>query len=127
MRVFQNKWFNKWARGEGILSATLWRAAEEIVTGVVEADLGKNLYKKRIARPGQGKRGGYRLIVAYKKPHSDRIFYISAFEKSEKPNLKPNEQEALSKVALKYIEAADTIIDGLKKIGELFELEAPPK
>lgn len=71
MRAFKNKWFNKWARDEDIRDDTLWKAAEDIVAGRVEADLGKCLYKKRVARKGQGKSGGYRLIVAYKRPNSD--------------------------------------------------------
>ncbi|WP_051271515.1 type II toxin-antitoxin system RelE/ParE family toxin [Fundidesulfovibrio putealis] len=83
MRAFKNKWFNKWARDEDIRDDTLWKAAEEIVAGRVEADLGKCLYKKRGARKGQGKSGGYRLIVAYKRPNLDRLFFISAFGKTK--------------------------------------------
>jgi len=123
MRAFKNKWFNKWARDEDIRDDTLWKAAEEIVAGRVEADLGKCLYKKRVARKGQGKSGGYRLIVAYKRPNSDRLFFISAFGKNEKANLKPVEQEAFGIVASKYIEATDQTIDILKKLNELFEIE----
>lgn len=123
MRAFKNKWFNKWARDEDIRDDTLWKAAEDIVAGRVEADLGKCLYKKRVARKGQGKSGGYRLIVAYKRPNSDRLFFISAFGKNEKPSLKPVEQEALGIVASKYIEATDRTIETLKSINELFELE----
>jgi hypothetical protein len=33
MRVFKNKWFNRWARGEGISNAVLLNAAAEIATG----------------------------------------------------------------------------------------------
>jgi len=123
MRAFKNKWFNKWARDEDIRDDTLWKAAEEIVAGRVEADLGKCLFKKRVARKGQGKSGGYRLIVAYKRPNSDRLFFISAFEKNDKPNLKSAEQEALALVAAKYIEATDQTITNLKHISELFEIE----
>jgi len=123
MRAFKNKWFNKWARDEDIRDDTLWKAAEEIVAGRVEADLGKCLFKKRVARKGQGKSGGYRLIVAYKRPNSDRLFFISAFEKNDKPNLKSAEQEALALVAAKYIEATDQTITNLKHINELFEIE----
>jgi hypothetical protein len=45
MRVFKNKWFNRWARGEGISDAVLFNAAAEIATGKIEADLGGCLYK----------------------------------------------------------------------------------
>ena len=123
MRVFKNKWFNKLGRDEHIQDEALWKAAEEIVAGRVEADLGKCLFKKRVARRGQGKSGGYRLIVAYKRPNSDKLFFISAFEKNDRPNLKPIEQEALGIVASKYIEATDQTIGTLKKMNELFEIE----
>lgn len=58
MRVFKNKWFDRWARREQISDAVLYKAAEEIVSGIVEAALGGNLLKKRIARSGAGKKGG---------------------------------------------------------------------
>ncbi|MCW8814624.1 MAG: type II toxin-antitoxin system RelE/ParE family toxin, partial [Chlorobium sp.] len=46
MRVFKNKWFHRWARREKISDALLLKAAEEIVAGQVEADLGGYLFKK---------------------------------------------------------------------------------
>jgi hypothetical protein len=66
MRVFKNKWFNHWARREGIADVALFQAAEEIVGGKVEANLGGCLFKKRLPRAGAGKRGGYRVLVGYK-------------------------------------------------------------
>lgn len=123
MRAFKNKWFTRWARDEGIQDGVLWKSAEEIISGRVEADLGKCLYKKRIAKRGQGKSGSYRLIVAYKKPNSSRIFFISAFDKGDKSNLTPKEKEAYSKVAAMYVELSDDIIEQLKQIHELFEIE----
>jgi hypothetical protein len=62
MRVFKNKWFSRWARSEDISDAVLLNAATEIVAGKVEADLGGYLFKKRLAQPDKGKRGGYRTI-----------------------------------------------------------------
>jgi hypothetical protein len=77
MRVFKNKWFNRWARGEDIQDAALYNAAVEIVAGRYDADLGGCLFKKRLARTGGGKRGGYRTIVGYKKPNSERINFFT--------------------------------------------------
>jgi len=50
MRVFKNKWFNRWARNEGITDTSLCTAANEMTSGNVEADLGGYLFKKRVAR-----------------------------------------------------------------------------
>ncbi len=67
MRVFKNKWFNRWARGEVVSDSVLLKAAMEILSGKVEADLGGYLFKKRLAQAGRGKRGGYRTIVGYRE------------------------------------------------------------
>jgi len=57
MRVFKNKWFNRWARGEDIPDSALFKAAVEIATGRYDANLGGCLFKKRLARKGSGKGG----------------------------------------------------------------------
>ena len=62
-----NKWFNRWARAEKISDVALREAAREVASGRVVADLGGSLFKKRIAKAGAGKSGGYRTIVGYKK------------------------------------------------------------
>jgi hypothetical protein len=96
MRVFKNKWFNRWARDEKISDAALRKAAEEIVSGKVEADLGGGLFKKRMAKAGTGKSGGYRTIVGYKKPNSERIIFLYAFSKNERANISDKEEAALA-------------------------------
>jgi len=82
MRVFKNKWSNRWARAEQIADTTL-KAAEEIVSGKVEADLGGTLLKKRIARSGAGKSGGYRTLIGYKRPNSERSFFCTRLPKTK--------------------------------------------
>ncbi len=123
MRVFKHRSFHRFARDEGIPDAVLWEAAREIVAGHVEAFLGKGLYKKRVPRQGQGKRGGYRVIVAYKRPDSRRVFFVDAFAKNEKGNLTPREVEALGTASRHYLLAADDVIDRLKREGTIFEIE----
>jgi hypothetical protein len=82
MRIFKTKWFNRWARGEDISDIVLVQAAKEIADGKVEADLGGCLFKKRLARPHGGKRGGYRTIVGYKRPDSARIVFFMLLAKT---------------------------------------------
>jgi len=65
MRVFTNKWFNRWMRKENVPDSVLLNAVQEIVTGKVETDLGGCLFKKRLPQEGEGKRGTYRVIVGY--------------------------------------------------------------
>ena len=87
MRVFKNKWFNRWARGEDIPDSALSTAAVEIAAGRYDTDLGGCLFKKRLARTGGGKRGGYRTLVGYKRANSERFIFLYAFAKSDKANI----------------------------------------
>jgi len=51
-------------RKVGVSDGALSAAVDEMARGLVDADLGGHLVKKRVALPGQGKRGGVRMIVA---------------------------------------------------------------
>ena len=64
MAIYKTRWFARWARKERLSDKALRGAVDEMVQGLFEADLGGDLLKKRIARPGEGKRGGYRTLVA---------------------------------------------------------------
>lgn len=64
MRVFKNKWFDRWARTEDISDSALYNTAAEVIAGRYDADLGGYLFKKRLARTGSGKSGGYRTILS---------------------------------------------------------------
>lgn len=77
MRVFAQKRFCKWAEKEGIDHAKLFETAMDAVAGQVEADLGGYLFKKRLARDGEGKSGDYRTILCFRTVDEDRIFFPS--------------------------------------------------
>ncbi len=123
MRVFKNRWFHRWARKENLPDAALFRAAKEILDGKVEADLGAGLFKKRLARPGGGKRGGYRTIVGYKKANSERIIFLYAFAKNRKANMTAEEEAALSIAAESFISASDAQVTALLNEGALLEVQ----
>jgi hypothetical protein len=123
VRVFKNKWFNRWARRENISDFVLFEAAEEILIGKVEADLGGGLFKKRLSRTGGGKRGGYRTIVGYVRPNSDRIIFLYAFAKSEKANISGKEEAALGIVAEAFVTATDKQVDQLLSEGSIWEVQ----
>jgi hypothetical protein len=59
--------------------------------------LGGGLLKKRIARSGQGKRGGFRTLVATNK--GTRWVFVYGFPKNERSNIDKDEEEALKKLA----------------------------
>ena len=62
MRIFRNAWFGRFARKERITDAALLDAVSRVERGQIDADLG-GVIKQRVARPGQGRSGGYRTIV----------------------------------------------------------------
>lgn len=123
MKAFKNKWFNHWARKEGVSDTVLLKAAEEIVAGKVEADLGGCLFKKRLPRTGSGKRGGYRVVVGYKKPNAERIIFLYAFAKSDRGNISDKEEAALSLVAKTFIEANEQQLQKLLSAGSIWEVQ----
>ena len=123
MRVFKNKWFARWARTEDIPDSALLRAAAEVVAGQVEADLGGCLFKKRLAREGSGTRSGYRVLIGYKRPVTDRIVFLYAFAKNARANISDKEVEALSLVAGAFVSATDAQVSLLVKDGSLVEVQ----
>lgn len=110
MRIFKTNGFQQWANKEGLTDEALRTAVNEMEGGLVEANLGGNVYKKRVALQGRGKRGGARTLVAYKR--EDKTFFIYGFAKNRQANVKDNEVKALKLLAtqlLGYTDAALTI------------------
>jgi hypothetical protein len=97
MRIFKNKMFFKWAKSEGLTDSTLLKAAKEINQGLIDANLGGNLVKKRIERKGQGKRGGFRAIVVFQKEY--RTVFVYGFPKNQRDNINEKEEKGLKKLA----------------------------
>jgi hypothetical protein len=87
-RVFQ-RWFNKTELDDAALIA----AITEVLSGLVDADLGQGLYKKRLALPGRGKSGGVRTIIASRV--ADTWFFVFGFEKNVRDNITQKELHAL--------------------------------
>lgn len=83
------KQFSKWASKQQIPKNELSKALQEVKVGNFEANLGGQVYKKRIRFQGKGKSGSGRTIVCYKK--KDRIIFIHGFAKNEKPSLTKKE------------------------------------
>lgn len=123
MRIFAGKMFKRWAGSESISDEDLCATAKKAFAGNVEGDLGGYLFKKRIARAGSGKSGGYRTIIGFRKKKSDRIFFIYGFPKSSKANVTRQEKDALSINAKALIKTNDEQIDALKNKGTILELE----
>jgi hypothetical protein len=72
--VFKTRTFARWSRKAGLPDRTLCAAVAEMSAGLVDADLGGNVYKKRIPMPGRGKRGGARVLIATRL--GERWFFL---------------------------------------------------
>lgn len=97
MRVFKNAWFDRFARRQGLTDEALWEAIERAERGLVDADLGGHVIKQRVARPGQGKSGGFRTIILYRM--AERAFFVYGFAKSERGNIGSDEEAQFRKAA----------------------------
>ncbi|BAB73419.1 hypothetical protein DSM107007_25600 [Nostoc sp. PCC 7120 = FACHB-418] len=80
MKIYKNRTFDRWARKEGLKNLSLCNAVNEMAPGLYDADLGGGLFKKRIAKPGKGKSGGFRTLIATN--NEDVGFLFLAFQKT---------------------------------------------
>lgn len=120
MKTYKTRPFAKWADNEGLSDQVLSDAISEIEKGLVEASLGGFLYKKRIPKDGQGKRGSYRTIIAFRS--ADRAFYIHGFDKGERANINHKEERALKKLAHAYMNFDAAALKRAVKAGALIEV-----
>lgn len=121
MRIFKNAWFQRFAKREKITDTTLRDAIARAEKGVMDADLGVNVIKQRVARVNQGKSGGYRTIVVYRK--GDRAFFVYGYAKSGQANIDPAETEAFKKAARELLALSDGPIRKLIENGALTEIK----
>lgn len=125
MKIHKTRWFVRWARKQGLDDSNLCDAVREITEGLYEADLGGGLIKKRIARPGQGKRGGFRTLIATNK--GNRWIFVYGFSKNERGNIDQDEEEALKKLASELLTLSPEAIEKAKSAGELIEVNCDAK
>ena len=72
-------------------------AVERAGKGLVDADLGGGVIKQRIARRRQGRSGGFRVIVVFRRGHW--ASFVHGFSKSDRENLRPKELMGLRTLA----------------------------
>ena len=95
--MFKTRTFARWSRKAQVSDQALRKAIIEMVAGLIDADLGGSVYKKRVPLLGRGKSGGARVLVATK--HADRWFLLYGFGKNERANIDDRELVALQKLA----------------------------
>lgn len=107
-------------RKAGLTDEALCHAVTEMARGLIDADLGGDIVKKRVALPGQGKRGSTRTIVATKM--TNRWFFLYGFAKNERGNIDSNELKMFQEVAKDLLGFNDRqLAEGLSA-GEFLEI-----
>jgi hypothetical protein len=119
LRVFAFKDVVRFSRRFRIPDEGIW----DVVRSQPDADLGGGLYKYRIARPGEGSRGGGRVLIALKI--GSRAIVMFAWEKKDMENIKPNELKAYRDVAKSYLGYSDLQMTKLVKDRVLVEIIRP--
>jgi len=125
MSIYTTRWFDRWARKQGLTTPSLCAAVREMTEGLYDADLGGGLFKKQIGRPGQGKRGGYRTLVATNK--RNRWVFVFGFPRNERSNIDKDETEALKKLAAHLLLLTAQALGKAQRAGELIEVDCDAK
>ena len=121
MRIFKNAWFERFARKQKIQDAALRDAVHRAERGLVDADLGGGVIKQRVARPGEGRSGGYRTLILYRQAH--RAFFVYGFAKSRQANVSDEEVAAFKKAARHVLELTDRQLATLMQNGQFLEVD----
>lgn len=121
MRIFKNAWFARFARKQEIPDAVLRDAIRRAEQGLIDADLGGGVIKQRVARPGQGRSGGYRTLIVYRQ--AQRAFFVYGFAKSQQANIGDEEEAAFKQAARYVLELTDEQLAALIQNGQFSEVD----
>ena len=125
MRVFKNKWFNRFCKKQKINDEMLVDLIVLAEKGIIDADYGGSLIKQRLARPNEGKSGGYISIILYRM--KDKAFFVYGFAKKDRSNLSDDEEFSFKELAKEMIGLDDNALDQLVLDKALIEVKYDSK
>ncbi len=98
MRSFYlSKKFARDARRAGLGDDGLREAVVRAEEGLVDADLGSGLVKQRVPREGEGRSGGFRTVLVYRR--GELAIFVHLFAKNRKADLEDAELKGLRAIA----------------------------
>jgi hypothetical protein len=121
MRIFTTRAFSRLDVVGELSDADLILAVAEMNDGLWDANLGGQVYKKRVALAGRGKSGGARTLVAFKS--GDKAFFMYGFAKNQRSNIVAKEKQALKRMAGELLEYGDKQLRQALGHGTLIEIE----
>lgn len=120
MLILKRKDFARWQSREKLSDIALCAAVREMEEGLIDADLGGFLYKKRIARPGAGKSGAYRTLLSVRA--HQRYVFLLGFSKGDKANITLSERKALQYAGKVFLELSPANLQSALQTGVLIEV-----
>ncbi len=121
MDIYKTLWFHKWATKEGLTDRALRTAIMEIKDGLIDADLGGHIFKKRVGLIGRGKRRGARTLVAVK--WDQRAIFLYGFAKNERTDISARELKALKLWATVLLSYEANELTKILEAGELVQVK----
>ena len=119
-RVFKTRHFSRWMRKTELTDGALCAAVAEMAHGLIDADLGGGVVKKRVGLAGRGKRSGARTLVATNR--GDRWFFVYGFAKNDRANIEDDELEVLQGIAEQLLVLTDLQLDAAVEDSSLKEI-----
>lgn len=120
MRIFKTKAFDKFAQKNHITDGDLFDAVMRAEEGLIDADLGGNIIKQRVAREGQGRSGGFRSFIVYRV--NENSYFVAAISKNTRDNISAQELMALKELAKAYAKLTPQQIESQVKNGLFIEV-----
>jgi hypothetical protein len=96
-------------RKSELTQEALCRAISEMEKGLIDAELGGGVVKKRVPLPGRGKSGSTRTLLATNK--DSLWFFVFGFEKNERDNISLRELAALKAIAADLLKLSSAELD----------------
>jgi hypothetical protein len=122
-KVYKGKKFARFAKKSRIADAELWKAVQQANDGLIDGDLGGAVIKQRIARAGEGKSGGSRSIILFRR--NNRAVFIHGYQKKDVANISSKELEAFRELAGTILGYSDAEINRVVEEGALVTVEDP--
>lgn len=120
-RVFKSKWFQRFAKREGINDSALLDAVDRAQRGQIDANLGGGVLKQRVARQKEGKSSGYRTIIFFRR--GERAVFMYGFPKSGRSNIQPDEEKAFKEAAKHVLALTEKQLAALVMNGDFVEVK----
>jgi hypothetical protein len=124
MRVFKTRVFDRWAGKAGVTDAALLKAVDDIERGLIDADLGGNLFKQRVAQPGRGKSGSTRTLLATR--FDGALYFLFGFEKKDRASITQRELVIYQSLANTLLTLDNDQIQTAMKTNQLMEVQHEP-